>query len=143
MKPAIAGQHASPIYVDFRARARQPAKPTVVVRLSRSRGWLIVEVEGEVDLLAGWFIPDLVDCGALNVVFDLRAVTSMEACALGMLVETQRQAVAAGGCVRLVAPSQPALRCLKSTRLEHAFPVFDSIEQAVLTPLDPIGDDAS
>ena len=143
MKPAVVGQHTSPIYVDFRSRARQPAKPTVVVRLSRSRGWLILEVEGEVDLLVGWLIPDLVSCGVLQVVFDLHAVTSMDACALGMLVETQRQAVAAGGCVRLVAPSQPALRCLKATRLERAFPVFASVDQAVLAPFDPIGDGAS
>ena len=143
MKPAIVGQHTSPIYVDFRSRARQPAKPTVVVRLSRSRGWLIVEVEGEVDLLVGWLMPDLVACGVLQVVFDLHAVTSMDACALGMLVETQRQAVAAGGCVRLVAPSERALQCLKATRLERAFPVFDSMEQALLAPFDPNGDDAS
>lgn len=143
MKPAIVGQHATPIHVDFRSRARLPAKPSVVVRLSRSRGWLIVEVEGEVDLLVGWLIPDLVDYGVRQVVFDLHAVTSMDACALGMLVETQRHAFSAGGCVRLVAPSEPALRCLKSTGLERALPVFDSVEQAVWAPLDPIGDDAS
>jgi hypothetical protein len=49
-----------------------------------------------------------------------------------MLVETRRQAGAAGGCVRLVAPSQPALECLRSTRPAWGFPVFDSMEQALL-----------
>jgi stage II sporulation protein AA (anti-sigma F factor antagonist) len=107
------------------------------------RGWLVLAIEGEVDILVGWLVPDLVRRGTALLVFDLHDVTFMDARGLGVIAETQRQAVAAGGCVRLAAPSHQARRLLALTGSEGAFPLFDSVEQAVWTPFNPIGDDAS
>lgn len=144
MEPASSGQHASLIPVDFRAaRSRRPAKPTVVLRLTIVGGWLVLAIEGEVDILVGWLVPDLVRRGTALLVFDLHDVTFMDARGLGVIAETQRQAVAAGGCVRLAALSHQARRLLALTASEGVFPLFDSVEQAVWTPFNPIGDDAS
>jgi anti-sigma B factor antagonist/stage II sporulation protein AA (anti-sigma F factor antagonist) len=144
MEPASTGQHASLIPVDFRAaRSRQPAKPTVVLRLTIVGGWLVLAIEGEVDLLVGWLVPDLIRRGTSRLVFDLRGVTVMDARGVEMILKMQRQAVSAGGCVRLAALSHQARRLLTLTGSEGAFPLFDSVEQAVWTPFIPIGDDAS
>src|SRR5687768_17334163 len=80
MEPASAGQHGSLIPVDFRAaRSRQPAKPTVVLCLTIVGGWLVLAIEGEVDILVGWLVPDLVRRGTSLLVFDLHGVTFMDA----------------------------------------------------------------
>ena len=98
MEPASAGQHASLIPVDFRAaRSRQPAKPTVVLRLTIVGGWLVLAIEE--------------DAG----------VDILHRCAL----------------------SHRARRLLALTGAEGVFPLFDTVEQAVWTPFNPIGDDAS
>jgi hypothetical protein len=75
MEPASASQHTTLTPVDFRAaRSRQPAKPTVVLRLTIAGGWLVLAIEGQVDSLVGWLVPDLVRRGTSLLVFDLHGV---------------------------------------------------------------------
>ena len=59
--------------------SRQPAKPTVLLRLSIVGGWLVLAIEGRVDTLVGWLVPDLVRRGTSLLVLDLHGVTFMDA----------------------------------------------------------------
>jgi anti-anti-sigma factor len=125
--------------------APRPARPargaggpaaSVSVRAYRSGLWTVVEVAHEMDVQAIPLIADLVSRDAPWVVFDLSKVTFMDASGLGLLVDTQRRAVAAGGCLRLVSPSHSVRTLLEMTGCSRVFPTFDSCEQAVSTPPD-------
>jgi anti-sigma B factor antagonist len=142
MNPGSARHDASLDLVDFQPRPRQLVEPAVAVRVHRSGRWLVLEVDGEMDLQVVPLIPDLVGSDASRAVFELHGVTFMDASGLGAIAETQRQAVAAGGCVRLVAPSTQARRLLMLAGSERAFPSFDSVEAAMSTPFDSPGDPA-
>ena len=120
---------------DFWPRDAGGAIPSVSVRVDRSGHWTVVEVEGEMDVQFPPLVADLVDGAASRVVFDLRGVTFMDAGGLGTLMETQRSALAGGGCVRLVAPSSSARRLLELTDCDRHFQTFDSLDQALSTGL--------
>jgi anti-anti-sigma factor len=125
----------SPSVVDLGARRAGDVAP-VSVRLRWSGPWTIVEVEGEMDLQVLALVPELLGNSATQVVFDLHGVTFMEACAIGMMVDVRRRALASGGCVRLVTPSSRARKLLTLTRTDRVFLMFDSLEEAVSTPVD-------
>jgi anti-sigma B factor antagonist len=74
---------------------------------------------------------------------DLQGVDFIDACGLGLLLESRRQAVAAGGCVRLVAPSRPVCRLLTLTGSYGAFTRFDSLPQAVTAPVKTAPEEVS
>jgi anti-anti-sigma factor len=69
-------------------------------------------------------------------VLDLHGVTFMDAKGLATLVDIQRRARGAGGCVRLVAPSPSVRRVLKLTGCDHVFQTFDSLLPAMSAPLE-------
>jgi anti-sigma B factor antagonist len=126
----------SPSVVDLTARRAGIVAPYVSVRLRRSGRWTIVEVEGEMNLQVPALVPDLLGINAMHVVFELRRVTFLDACGIGMMVESQRRAREAGGCVRLVAPSRRVRKLLMLTGTDRVFLVFDSLGEAVSTPVD-------
>lgn len=121
----------------LQARRTEGAVPTVFLRTHRSGHWTIVEVEGEADIQFVLRLRQLIGPHDSHVVFALHQVTFMDAAGLGMIVETQHFALMAGGCVRLVAPSSSTRRLLKLTGCEGMFPTFDSLDQALSTPVDP------
>ena len=121
------------VHVDFRMRSRRTAPPPAEVRRSWSGRWLVVETAGEMDLQVVPLLSHLCDDPCFIVV-DLLRVTFMDCSSLGVLAEVQRHAVAAGGSVRLAAPSEPALRILTLTGLERSFPVFDTVAEAIASP---------
>jgi len=141
-------EHGGPMMDEHVMRdgaAAEPARPaqgdegpaaSVSVRVYRSGLWTVVEVVNEMDVQVIPLIADLVSRDAPWVVFDLSQVTFMDAAGLGMLVDTQRRALAAGGCLRLVSPSHSVLTLLEMTGFSGVFPTFDSCERAVSTPPD-------
>ena len=58
-------------------------------------------------------LADLVGSDTARVVLDLHEVTFMDAQGLGSIVDTHRRLLAAGGCVRLVAPSSSVRKILR------------------------------
>ena len=82
--------------------------PGVTVRHYRSGRWVVVEVEGEMDIQVVPLIPVELGNEESFVVFELRGVTFMDAGGLGAIASTYRQANEDGGCVRLAAPSRQA-----------------------------------
>lgn len=110
-------------------------RSTVSVGVRRLGRWTIVEVQGELDIQAGAPLADLLRSNASHVVFDLHGVTFMDACGLSLLCVSRRNAVTAGGCVRLVTPSSEAHRLLTMTGSSRAFPRFHSLLEAVTAPV--------
>ena len=126
------------VYLDFRQRSPrclEPA-PALAVNLSRSGPWLVLHVEGEMDCQALPLVEELVPTGSSFVIFTLGGITFIDAAGLGVIAETGRQAVAAGGCLRLVSPSRPARRLLRLTGQDRTLPQFDTLRAAVSTPFE-------
>jgi anti-anti-sigma factor len=95
---------------------------------------LVVEVTGELDLQA---VPllDALGIDPCLVVLDLHGVTFMDCSGVRALLEARRRAVAAGGSLHLAAPSRHVLSLLTLTHLGRALPVFDSVSEAIATPV--------
>lgn len=129
--------------VDFEACRSGEPEPTVSLSARTFGGWTVVDVKGEMDLQAVVLFADLSKGNAAYVAFDLQGVTFMDACGLSLLLESRRQAEAAGGCVRLVAPSRPAHRLLMMTASYRAFARFDSVLAAVCAPVAAVPQEVS
>ncbi|HET9422717.1 MAG TPA: STAS domain-containing protein [Nocardioides sp.] len=99
------------------------------MRLTRAGRWQVVEIAGEMDLQVDPFL-DGVGADPCFVVFDLRAVTFMDCSSLRALENVQRRARAAGGSMRLAAVSTQVLRILALTRMDRAFPLFETVQAA-------------
>ena len=99
-----------------------------------SRTWTIVAIAGDMDLQVLPLVRTLVSSDARHLVFDLRRVTFLDACGLELLLRTQREALHADGCVRLVAPSRKVSRLLTLTGVDAQLPTFATIDEAVAAP---------
>jgi len=107
---------------------------SVSVRVSVSGTWTIVAIVGEMDLLVVPLVSELVDADARHLVFELRQVTFMDGRGLDLLLRSQRDALKAGGCVRLVAPSRKVRRLLMLTGSNREFTTFESVDEATSVP---------
>ena len=132
-----------PAVVDLQARRSTAPVPPVSVQLATSGPWQIIVVEGEMDIQVLPLLPDLRGTIAAQVVFDLLGVTFMDACALRALLDRQRRVTQAGGYVRLVAHSRPVPRLLMLTGTGALFRTFDTLDQALNTPIPTGADEAS
>ena len=117
--------------VDFPTPSRDANGPAVSLRHHRAGRWTVVEITGEMDLQVFSLMPRLRGKRAARVVFELGGVTFMDAGGLALLSGCQRRAFAAGGEVRLVAPSKAALKLLELTGSDGVFPIFDSVDAAL------------
>lgn len=111
------------------------AGPNVSVSVHVSGAWTIVAIAGEMDLLVVPLVRELVSADALHVVFELREVTFMDGRGLDLLLRSQRGALRAGGCVRLVAPSRQVRRFLMLTGSNREFTTFASVDEAMSVPV--------
>jgi anti-anti-sigma factor len=98
--------------------------------------WQVLEIAGEMDIQMG---PILADVGVdpCLVVLDLHGVTFMDCSSLRALENLQQRARAAGGSLRLAAPSVQVLRILALTRMESAFPQFETVQMATSLAVTP------
>ena len=104
--------------------------PTMVASAYRFGCWLIIEADGEVDIAGVPLLRRLLDDDSSHVVFDLRRVTFIDACGLGLLAKTQQRVSRAHGAVRVACPSQQARKLLKLTTLDQHITVVESLSQA-------------
>ena len=128
--------HGMPGVIYLQARGSSGADTSVSLSVLQLAPWTVVEVEGEMDVQVIPLLADLVGRDTSRVVLDLHGVTFMDAQGLGSMVDTHRRVLAAGGSVRLVAPSSSVRRLLAMTGCDRMFRTFDSLEQAATTPLD-------
>ena len=77
-------------------------------------------------------LHDLLDEGANNLVVDLSAIPFMDSAGMAVLVSALKRARQLAGDVKLVWPqSVSARRILNLTRLDRAFTMADTVEEAV------------
>ena len=93
--------------------------------------WRVIEGTGELDMQVVPLLRGLTVGAPLHVVFDLRQVTFLDACVLGVLVGTRAHQDRADSAVRLVGPSPMVRKMIAITRLDSVLPIFESFEHAV------------
>lgn len=121
--------------VDVQTVSAGGARPTVSVSVRASGEWTIVAIAGEMDLLVVPLVRELVSADARHVMFELRQVTFLDGSGLDLLVTSQRGALRAGGCVRLVSPSRQVRRLLMLTGTNREFTTFASVDKAMSVPV--------
>ena len=117
----------------------EPIPSAVRIRRRRSGRWLVLRVDGEMDIQAEALVIDAVRHDPTFVVFALKGVTFIDASGLRVLTESHRRAAAAGGDVRVAAPSPCVRRFLALAGSTVTLSVFDTLRTALSTPLGQAG----
>ncbi len=107
---------------------------TVDIELRRDGPCQVVEIHGSADVMASPVLREAVvgaiEGGAKNVVCDLSQTDFICSDALGVLITAYLKARGRGGWVRLANPQTRLREILKTTRLDHLFDVYPSVECA-------------
>jgi anti-sigma B factor antagonist len=98
-------------------------------------GWSVLAVSGEIDIATAPSLRErlhgLLAEERVRLIVDLDDVGFLDSTALGVLVGALKRARMDGGEVR-IASTQPRVRkVFEITRLDSAFDLFDSVEEAV------------
>lgn len=98
-------------------------------------GWSVLEVSGEIDIATAPSLRErlhgLLAENRSRLIVDLDDVGFLDSTALGVLVGVLKRARMDNGEVR-IASTQPRVRkVFEITRLDSAFDLFDSVDEAV------------
>lgn len=95
---------------------------------------VILRLQGDLDMASSTDIDlrlsDLANQRIYRVIVDLTSVTFIDSMGLGSLINGRKALEAVGGTLTLVADDGPARRLLTLTKLDEAFPTFDTVEAA-------------
>lgn len=116
--------------VSGRPRSEGSASP-LTARRYEIGCWLVIEAQGEVDLVTVPQLGELVDGVSSHIVFDLSGVTFMDARGLGLLATTRASLNGAHGSVRVAGPTAQTRRLLALTALDQHIDVYDSLGDAL------------
>lgn len=105
--------------------------PALVARSYRSGCWLVIEADGELDIVTVPLLGPLLRGDTAHVVFDLRRVTFIDARGLGLLAATRNNLGNAHGAVRVAGPSPHTRKLLALTALDKQVAVFGSLDEAL------------
>jgi anti-sigma B factor antagonist len=103
-------------------------------RVARLNDCAVVSAGGELDVDSAVGLDDalkLAASSALDVLVDLSLVTFVDSSALGVLLGARARANQMGGTVALVRPPDLARRLLAGTVLQQAFPVHQTLGEAI------------
>ncbi len=75
-------------------------------------------------------LQELLGGGVLHLVADLRRVTQIDSVGVRALVRAYTTAQRVNGSLKLVGPTRLVRAVLATTRLDHVFPIYDSVEAA-------------
>ncbi|MER5379899.1 anti-sigma factor antagonist [Streptomyces sp. NPDC002688] len=112
-----------------------PAPCSGYLRIHHDRGHVVLELHGEIDLLATTEITSLLDSAtsgpAPQVVIDLRCVEFFDCSGLRLLYRARRRVLARDGRLGLVCTHPLILRMLRVTGLARILPPSASLEEAL------------
>ncbi|MGW0969224.1 anti-sigma factor antagonist [Streptomyces sp. NPDC002516] len=108
------------------------------LRIHHDRGHVVLELHGEIDLLAAAEITPLLDTmtsdPAPQVVIDLRCVEFFDCSGLRLLYRARRRVDDRGGRLHLVCTHPLALRMFRLTGLSRLLPPSATLEEALNRP---------
>jgi anti-anti-sigma factor len=109
-------------------------------RAAPHSGRTIVRLRGVLDIDAAPALRerliDVLHRGAGLLVLDLSRVLSCDASGLAVLIGTQHRARLLGSVIRLVAPSPPVAKLLRSTGLDRSFTIYPDLYGALAPEVD-------
>jgi anti-sigma B factor antagonist len=118
--------------------ASDPAPRTRHLRVHHDHGHVVLELRGEIDLLAAVEITSLLDSAtsgpAPQVVIDLRSVEFFDCSGLRLLYRARRRVLDRGGRLHVVCTHPLTLRVLQVTGLDRVLPPSVSLEEALNSP---------
>jgi anti-sigma B factor antagonist len=135
-RPSVDVTSPNPIRQPSETETVLSSVPPFTVRLYLSGSWSVVEAAGELDIQVVPLVHQQVREGASRLVFDLSRVTFMDASGLGILARSLRMTAQRRGCLRVAAPSRQVRKMLAITQLDRAIPVFDTLAEALTTPVE-------
>src|SRR3954453_14915294 len=98
-------------------------------------GWTVLTVSGEIDSATAPSLRErlhaLLAGGKSKLVVDLDDVGFLDSTALGVLVGALKRARLESGEVRIACAQPRVLKVFEITRLDSAFALFDSVDEAV------------
>jgi|SRR5437762_5906555 len=98
-------------------------------------GWTVLAVSGEVDIATAPSLRErlhsLLADNKRRLVIDLDDVGFLDSTALGVLVGVLKRARTDDGEVRIACAQPRVLKVFEITRLDSAFDLYDSVEEAV------------
>lgn len=120
-----------------------PALLTRHLRVRRERGHTVLELHGEIDILAALEITPHLDAATglpePRVVIDLRPVDFFDCSGLRLLYRARNRVLARGGRLHLVCTCPQTLRMLKVTGIDQVLPPSASLDEALAQPETPSG----
>ncbi|MGV9245633.1 anti-sigma factor antagonist [Streptomyces sp. NPDC003710] len=112
-----------------------PAPLPRYLRIHRDRGHLVLELHGEIDVVAALEITPFLDSAtgrpAPRIVIDLRPAEFFDCSGLRLLFRARRRVLAQGGTLHLVCTHPLTLRILRLTRLAELLPPAASLDEAL------------
>ena len=97
--------------------------------------WAVLTVSGEIDIATAPSLRErlhgLLAEDKSQLVVDLDDVGFLDSTALGVLVGVLKRARSEGGEVRIVCTQPRVRKVFEITRLDSAFDLFDSVDEAV------------
>ena len=97
--------------------------------------WTVLAVSGEIDIATAPSLREklhsLLADGHANLIIDLDDVTFLDSTALGVLVGVLKRARTEGGELRIVCNQPRVRKVFEITRLDSAFDLCSSVEDAV------------
>src|SRR2546423_11636914 len=98
-------------------------------------GWTVLAVSGEIDIATAPSLREklhsLLADTKPRLVIDLDDVGFLDSTALGVLVGALKRARTDDGVVRIACAQPRVLKVFEITRLDSAFDLYDSVEEAV------------
>lgn len=111
-------------------------RPDMAVEVTRREPWTVVTARGEIDMATVADLEKALDEAlgtSPDVVLDLAGVGFMDSTGLKAILAAEQRLAERGGRLALVVVDGPVRRLLQVTALEGQFPVFGSVDAAVLS----------
>jgi anti-sigma B factor antagonist len=109
------------------------------VETTEQQGASILTLRGEIDVYTApqlrQAIVDIVDGGATRLVVDMRSVEFLDSTGLGVLVDGLRRVKTKDGSLSIVATQDKILKIFDITGLNKAFLIHDSVDEALVEPV--------
>ncbi|MFJ3660136.1 anti-sigma factor antagonist [Streptomyces sp. NPDC090119] len=113
----------------------EPTPPTRHLRVHEDRGYIVLELRGEIDIASAAEISPLLDrlTGRehARVVLDLRPVEFFDCSGLRLVNRARRRVLERGGHLHLVCVHPLTLRVLRATGLTAILPPHPTLESAL------------